>query len=99
MIRAIAVAGGLAAMLTCAGTAQAAKVLHVEDGRGRMVRDALLPPSGSARLLLPGKRTALVVPPLGRVAALPVAVDVALADARRTRDALPAGPARDEPPA
>jgi hypothetical protein len=58
VIRVIAVAGGLlAAMVMSAGTAQAAKAPRAQDGHVRVLRHGLSP-SPSARLLLPGKRSA-----------------------------------------
>jgi hypothetical protein len=58
VIRVIAVTGGLlAAMVMSAGTAQAAKEPRGRDAHARVMR-AGLSPSPSARLLLPGRRSA-----------------------------------------
>jgi hypothetical protein len=96
-------AGVFAATLACAGTAHAGQVLKVDDGKARMVRDRLLPPASKTALPPVPGHTRLLAPAVrARAASLPYwqrrEYDAALADARRTRDALPPGPARDEPP-
>ncbi len=101
MLRFAPVAGALAAVLLCAGTAQAGQVLRVDDGRAKLVRDRLLPPAARTALPPAPQRTRLLAPAVSaRAASLPAAqsaeYEAALADAKRTRDALPAGPARDE---
>ena len=89
----------LAAIAMGAGTAQASTVLRVgHGGRITAVRDPLLPPAAATRLPQSGRaRTVLALPSAtAPVVAVPSDVEVALADARAARDALPSGPARTE---
>ena len=99
MRRGIGIAGVLAAMVLGTGTAQAGTVLRVDDGRAAAVRDPLLPPASETRLPETARPRTLIGPPppatpLAEPA--PSAVDGALTAARAARDALPAGPSRDE---
>jgi hypothetical protein len=101
VLRFVGAACVAAATLACAGTAQAGQVLKVDDGEARMVRDRLLPPAKRTALPEVPRHTRLLAPAVrARAASLPPAqsaeYEAALADARATRDALPAGPARDE---
>jgi D-glucuronyl C5-epimerase C-terminus len=101
VLRVAVVAGVLAGVLGCAGAAQAGTVLRVDQGKARVAHDPLLPPASKTRLPAVSQRTRLLAPRVvARAAALPSAqqleVDAALAEARSARDALPAGPARDE---
>ena len=101
MIRFATAAGVIAAALACAGTAQAGYVLKVDDGKARKARDKLLPPASKTALPPVPRRTRLLAPPVrARIASLPYAqrreFETALADARRTRDALASGPARTQ---
>ena len=99
MIRTISVAGLLAALLACAPAAGASTVLEVQDGHATRVRDPLLPSPARTALPRPARRAAtlrLPAPLRARAAALPPALEAALADARQTRDALATGPARAE---
>ena len=101
MLRIATAAGVFAATLACAGMAHAGQALKVDDGKARMVRDRLLPPPSKTALPPVPDRTRLLAPAVrARAASLPYwqrrEYDTALADARRRRDALPPGPARDE---
>ena len=97
MVRVIAAAGVLAAMLVGAQAAQAGSVLEVRDGHARLVRDPLLPAAKRTALPAAGRRVAtLRLPVVRAAAALPPEVAAALADARSARDALPPGAARGE---
>jgi D-glucuronyl C5-epimerase C-terminus len=100
MLKGSVAAGVLAGALCCAATAQAGTVLKVDDGRARIVQDRLVPSASQMRLPAVPQRTRLLPPPRpGRVAALvaqPVELAAALDEARSARDALTAGPARDE---
>ena len=101
MVRIGCAAGVVAAMFACAGTAQAATVLAVDHGRARAVKAPLVRAGERTRLPAVPRGTRTVANAvLARAAALPPGqqrdVDAALAEARRVRDALPAGAARSE---
>ena len=90
-----------AATLAAATPAHAGQVLRVEDdGGARLVRDRALPPRAQTALPTHERTRVVGLRPLARAATLPAAqqgeVDAALAEARQTRDGLPAGPARAE---
>ena len=101
MLRFEIAAVALAALLAFAATAHAGKVMSVDGATARMVRDPLLPRASKTALPPVPRGTRIVTPAIrARAASLPTAerkeCEAALADAKRTRDALPAGAARAE---
>ena len=101
MLRFGIAAVALAALLAFAATAHAGKVMSVDGATARMVRDPLLPRASKTALPPVPRGTRIVAPAIrARAASLPTAerkeYEAALADAKRTRDALPAGAARAE---